>query len=184
MELAVTKITEPEEDDGKAAPVVHFEGKSRSMNNHWDPNVNSKITGTVRLTKEGQVRWQTISVYGGEERWQSEGIQVGGVQSQRGVLGHWFDKYIHLFYLERRFADIIPRDLDPHGPVGPTAFWKISDQMDLFEMNQNHILEDSEEDAEDDDYDDQDEEETQEESLEGDDSSISFDIQVIILERP
>lgn len=46
----------------------------------------------------------------GEERWRSDGIQVGGVRSQRGVIGTWFDK-----------------DFDPHGPAGPTAFWKISD---------------------------------------------------------
>ena len=29
-----------------------------------------------------------------EERWRSEGIQIGGVQSARGVLGTWFDKYV------------------------------------------------------------------------------------------
>lgn len=33
------------------------------------------------------------------------------MRSQRGVIGTWFDK-----------------DFDPHGPAGPTAFWKISDQ--------------------------------------------------------
>jgi len=27
-----------------------------------------------------------------EERWRSEGIQIGGVRSARGVLGYWFDK--------------------------------------------------------------------------------------------
>jgi hypothetical protein len=47
----------------------------------------------------------------GEERWRSEGIQVGGIRSQRGVIGTWFDK-----------------DLAPHGPAGPTAFWKICDR--------------------------------------------------------
>jgi hypothetical protein len=46
----------------------------------------------------------------GEERWRSDGIQVGGVRSQRGVIGTWFDK-----------------DFDAQGPAGPTAFWKISD---------------------------------------------------------
>lgn len=48
----------------------------------------------------------------GEERWRSDGIQVGGLRSQRGVVGSWFDK-----------------DFDPHGPAGPTAFWKISDRI-------------------------------------------------------
>lgn len=28
-----------------------------------------------------------------EERWRSEGIQVGGLKSARGVLGNWFDKF-------------------------------------------------------------------------------------------
>jgi len=32
-----------------------------------------------------------------EERWKSECIQVGGINSARGVLGHWFDKYTSLF---------------------------------------------------------------------------------------
>ena len=27
-----------------------------------------------------------------EERWKSEGIQIGGPRSARGVLGTWFDK--------------------------------------------------------------------------------------------
>jgi hypothetical protein len=47
----------------------------------------------------------------GEERWRSDGIQVGGVRSKRGVIGTWFDK-----------------DFDPHGPAGPTAFWKVGDE--------------------------------------------------------
>ncbi|KAH0037062.1 hypothetical protein KCU78_g1789, partial [Aureobasidium melanogenum] len=48
-----------------------------------------------------------------EERWRSEGIQVGGIRSGRGVLGNWFDK-----------------DFDRHGPAGPTAFWKVSDYIE------------------------------------------------------
>ena len=39
-------------------------------------------------------------------------MQIGGLRSARGILGNWFDK-----------------DYDPHGPAGPTAFWKISDEM-------------------------------------------------------
>ena len=46
--------------------------------------------------------------YDSEERWRSEGIQIGGIGTRRGVLGTWFDK-----------------DFDPHGPAGPTAFWKV-----------------------------------------------------------
>ncbi|KUJ23253.1 uncharacterized protein LY89DRAFT_728021 [Mollisia scopiformis] len=111
MEIRATKSEPPGPEDGQALPIYHFEGISTSsMNTSWDPNANSSIRGTVRLTKEGEVRWQTISVFAGEERWASEGIQVGGIRSGRGVLGHWFDK-----------------DHDIHGPAGPTAFWKVSD---------------------------------------------------------
>lgn len=48
--------------------------------------------GTVRQTPEGEIRWTTFSIFHGDERWRSEGIQVGGLRSGRGVLGNWFDK--------------------------------------------------------------------------------------------
>ena len=51
-----------------------------------------KLVGTVRQTPEGEIRWTTFSIFHGEERWRSEGIQVGGLRSARGVLGNWFDK--------------------------------------------------------------------------------------------
>ncbi|KAH6710998.1 F-box domain-containing protein [Leptodontidium sp. MPI-SDFR-AT-0119] len=112
MELRVTHSEPPGPDDGQSHPIVYFEGVSRSLHSAWDANANSNIRGNVRITKEGEVRWQSISVYNGEERWRSEGIQIGGIQSARGVLGHWFDK-----------------DHDVHGPAGPTAFYKVSDQI-------------------------------------------------------
>ncbi|KAG0651365.1 hypothetical protein D0Z07_1591 [Hyphodiscus hymeniophilus] len=119
MELQVVRVSDPSENEG-LSPIVYFEGVSRSMHTQWDPNANSKIKGTVRLTREGEVRWTSISVYqeiyadviSREERWASEGIQIGGAKSSRGVLGHWFDK-----------------DLDQHGPAGPTAFWKVSNDI-------------------------------------------------------
>jgi len=91
---------------------VHFKGTSRSMHPSWDPNAHSALKGTVRMTKEGEVRWTSYSVYFGEERWKSESIQIGGIGSARGTLGHWFDK-----------------NLDPQGPAGPTAFWKVSNEI-------------------------------------------------------
>ena len=66
----------------------------------------------MRTTPSGSIRWTTFSIYHGEERWRSEGVQVGGIQSARGVLGTWFDK-----------------DYDDHGPAGPTAFWKLSNDL-------------------------------------------------------
>lgn len=50
------------------------------------------VIGTVRLTPHGDVHWTTFSIYDGVERWRSESVQVGGVKSAKGVLGHWFDK--------------------------------------------------------------------------------------------
>lgn len=71
---------------------------------------DARLTGTVRLTREGDVHWTTsTAIYDGQERWKSEGIQVGGVGSARGILGFWFD-----------------RDYRTHGPLGPMAFWRAS----------------------------------------------------------
>ncbi|KAL8771829.1 MAG: hypothetical protein Q9209_002767 [Squamulea sp. 1 TL-2023] len=107
VKLQVTKIEKPGENDGQGLPVVHFKGSSNSALPPVDYNANSKIRGSVRLTPEGEVRWTTFSVFHGEERWRSEGIQLGGVRAARGILGYWFDK-----------------DFDEYGPAGPTAFWK------------------------------------------------------------
>lgn len=41
---------------------------------------------------------------------------MGGINSERGVIGTWFDK-----------------DYDAHGPAGPTAFWKACDSTCLSE---------------------------------------------------
>jgi hypothetical protein len=45
MELRVTSIEEPSEEDGKELPVVHFSGAARSMHDSWDPNANANIRG-------------------------------------------------------------------------------------------------------------------------------------------
>lgn len=86
--------------------------------------------GTARLTREGEVRWTTYSIFSGQERWKSEGIQVGGRRSARGVVGNWFEKYglVHPLYCYWTCRLTCHRDYDPHGPCGPTAFWKISDR--------------------------------------------------------
>ncbi|KAI1393941.1 uncharacterized protein F4822DRAFT_30698 [Hypoxylon trugodes] len=111
MKLHVTKIEPPGPDDGQELPVVYFEGVSRSLDDSRDENANSDLRGmrgSVRLTREGEVRWTTFSIFSGEERWRSESVQIGGVRSAKGVLGNWFDK-----------------DFDHRGPAGPTAFWKV-----------------------------------------------------------
>ncbi|KIW88194.1 uncharacterized protein Z519_11305 [Cladophialophora bantiana CBS 173.52] len=115
LQLHVTRIEEQEEkgEDGEdLLPVVYFEGTSRSTFMAWDPNAHSRIRGSVRQTPTKAIRWTSFSIFHGEERWRSEGVQIGGLRSARGILGNWFDK-----------------DYDVHGPAGPTAFWKVSDDM-------------------------------------------------------
>jgi hypothetical protein len=65
MDLRITNVTAPGPLDNPSMPVVHFKGISKSVDSQWDPNANSGIRGTVRLTAEGEVRWQTISVFQG-----------------------------------------------------------------------------------------------------------------------
>jgi len=78
--------------EGSELPRVYFKGTSRSMHAGWDPNSSSKLTGTVELTAEKEVRWSTLSYFQGESRWRSECVQIGGVRSKRGVCGTWFEK--------------------------------------------------------------------------------------------
>ncbi|KAK1779090.1 hypothetical protein QBC45DRAFT_466177 [Copromyces sp. CBS 386.78] len=117
MKINVDRITYPEpgtghaEVKGRAWPIVHWKGYARSFDGSpGEARLTWGLRGIVRMTPEGEVRWTTSSLYDGEERWRSEGIQIGGIKSARGVIGNWFDK-----------------DYNPHGPCGPTAFWKISD---------------------------------------------------------
>lgn len=108
---------------------MHFRGTSRSLHASWDPNANSRIRGTVRQTPSGDIRWTTFSIFHGEERWRSEGIQIGGLKSARGVLGNWFDKYVQKRTSSKKVLTMDNRDFDLHGPAGPTAFWKESDEL-------------------------------------------------------
>ncbi|KAI1468702.1 uncharacterized protein F4812DRAFT_458231 [Daldinia caldariorum] len=127
MRVRVTSIEPPGPEDGQELPVVHFEGISQSLDDSFDDNANSDLRGmrgTVRLTREGEVRWTTFSIFNGVERWRSESVQIGGVKSSKGILGNWFDK-----------------DFDPRGPAGPSAFWKISDSAvaEYSEMLQKYL---------------------------------------------
>lgn len=65
MYLRINDVTAPGPSDNPALPVVHFKGKSRSIDVQSDPNGTSGIRGTVSLTPEGEVRWQTISIFEG-----------------------------------------------------------------------------------------------------------------------
>ncbi|KAL7937961.1 hypothetical protein V8C35DRAFT_290407 [Trichoderma chlorosporum] len=112
MRIHVTKIeqAEPDSEYSTDLPIVHFEGISRPLDDSWDDNANSDLRGTVGLTKEGEVRWTSESIFQGHARWRSESVHIGGPRAAGPVIGNWFD-----------------RDYDPHGPCGPSAFWKASD---------------------------------------------------------
>jgi hypothetical protein len=137
LRLYVKSIEEQDgvDEEGKPLlPIVHFEGASKGSNQAWDPNAHSSIkgthvqfylfpplfpqpnpfflTGSVRATPSGSIRWTSFSIFHGEARWRSEGVQIGGLRSARGIMGTWFDK-----------------NYDPQGPAGPTMFWKLSDQL-------------------------------------------------------
>ncbi|KAI0008577.1 hypothetical protein F4779DRAFT_618455 [Xylariaceae sp. FL0662B] len=161
MKVRVTNIEPPGPYDGQALPIVHFKGTSSSLDDSLDENANSDLRGMVRLTREGEVRWTTFSIFEGEERWRSESVQIGGPKSAKGVFGNWFDK-----------------DFDPRGPAGPTAFWKLSETIteasgyrafmrDLLPLLHGH-LEEGESDGDldfpilDDDYEDEDDDEDEE----------------------
>lgn len=91
----MTSIKQPgEEGHHGHGACVYFEGISRPTPSPWDPNTTSRTRGMVQLTQEGEVRWTMYSVYWGEERWKSEGIQIGGENSRRGVFGFWFEKLV------------------------------------------------------------------------------------------
>ncbi|PKS08964.1 hypothetical protein jhhlp_003577 [Lomentospora prolificans] len=111
MNLKVTAIEDPSPDDSPDLPVVHFSGFSRHLYHPNDPDISSDIEGTCRLTKEGEVRWTTVSTVNANPRWKTECVQIGGVRAAGPVVGNWFSA-----------------DYDARGPVGPLAFWKLSDR--------------------------------------------------------
>ncbi|KAL8717874.1 MAG: hypothetical protein Q9225_004927 [Loekoesia sp. 1 TL-2023] len=113
MKLHVTKIEPAETQSICSLPTVHFEGTAYLIGDQRIPGSDSIIQGKVSPTSDGEVRWTSVSILNGGERWKSEGVQIGGPNSARGVIGTWFDE-----------------EYNEHGPVGPTAFWKEKDTID------------------------------------------------------
>ena len=65
MRIKAIKSEAPGANDGQELPVMHFAGTSHSIDSQRDPDANSKIRGIVRLTKEGEVRWTSFSIFFG-----------------------------------------------------------------------------------------------------------------------
>jgi hypothetical protein len=85
-------------------PVLYFSGLSRGYSGMHRPVIG--VRGTVNLIPGGrEVRWRFIINYGGQDQWQLEGIQPGGIRSG-GIYGLWTQC-----------------DHEEHGPIGPFCYF-------------------------------------------------------------
>ncbi|KIM26014.1 hypothetical protein M408DRAFT_198453 [Serendipita vermifera MAFF 305830] len=85
-------------------PTIHFIGDLGPAADAESHHIITK--GTVSMTKHGHVRWSFCTRVGGHQ-WASEGVQLGGVQSQAGVIGVW-SSAVH----------------EATDPAGPFWLWK------------------------------------------------------------
>ena len=85
-------------------PVLYFSGLSRGHAGMHRPVIG--VRGCASLVPGGrEVRWRFVINYGGQDQWQLEGVQAGGIRSG-GVFGIWTQC-----------------DHEPHGPVGPFCYF-------------------------------------------------------------
>ncbi|OAP54520.1 hypothetical protein AYL99_10968 [Fonsecaea erecta] len=85
-------------------PVLYFSGLSRGHAGIHRPVIG--VRGCASLVPGGrEVRWRFIINYGGQDQWQLEGVQPGGVRSG-GVFGLWTQC-----------------DHEESGPVGPFCYF-------------------------------------------------------------
>ncbi|KAL8927219.1 MAG: hypothetical protein Q9208_002395 [Pyrenodesmia sp. 3 TL-2023] len=111
MELRVTHVEPMYARGFGALPVVHFEGTRTYLAQTQARHPNGKSRGTVSLTAEGEVWWTSFETGQGAEPWECQGIQIGGLNSARGVFGMWSRR-------GRRSGEV---------ELGPTAFRKEKD---------------------------------------------------------
>ena len=69
-------------------PVLYFSGVSQGYaGSYRRPAIG--VRGTVSLVPGGrEVRWRFVIAYGGQDQWQLEGVQPGGIRSG-GIYGLW-----------------------------------------------------------------------------------------------
>lgn len=85
-------------------PQLFFSGLSRASAGLHRPMIG--VRGSVSLIPGGrEVRWRFIISYAGQDQWQLEGVQPGGVRSG-GVYGLWSQC-----------------DHEEHGPIGPFCYF-------------------------------------------------------------
>ncbi|KAJ7101020.1 hypothetical protein C8R43DRAFT_1244239 [Mycena crocata] len=98
---------DPPLDANPDYPPLYFSGTSRGA-----ASQEAIIQGFVRMGHDFIPRWRFTSIHDGQPQWSSEGVQIGGVGSARGVAGTW-----------SAFG---------HGdgdPVGPFLFWKVNESV-------------------------------------------------------
>jgi len=98
-------------------PRIHFVGHSLGAVPYGGVD-KSSIKGFVECLPSEDTRWHLVSCFNGEERWASEGVQIGGVGSARGIIGAWSGV-----------------DHDPADPAGPCWFWKVAGREVLSEAS-------------------------------------------------
>lgn len=87
-------------------PVLYFSGLSRGQAGFHRPAIG--VRGTASLVPGGrEVRWRFLIRYGGQDQWQLEGVQPGGVRSG-GIFGIWTQC-----------------DHEVNGPVGPFCYFPV-----------------------------------------------------------
>lgn len=93
IKIKVTEILPPHQGCPSDRPRVLYAGTSSLISHDHGDHVDH-IRGEVQTNVDGDVRWSSISILQGFERWRSEGVQIGDAKSRRGVVGTWFDKYV------------------------------------------------------------------------------------------
>jgi hypothetical protein len=87
-------------------PQLFFSGLSKAHTGMHRPSIG--VRGSAMLMAGNrEVRWRFIIAYGGQDQWQLEGVQPGGVRSG-GVFGLWSQC-----------------DHEPNGPVGPFCYYPV-----------------------------------------------------------
>ncbi|KIW99616.1 uncharacterized protein Z518_11029 [Rhinocladiella mackenziei CBS 650.93] len=87
-----------------ALPTLYFSGLSRAHAGVHRPSID--VRGCASLVPgEREVRWRFIISYSGQDQWQLEGIQPGGIRSG-GVFGLWSQC-----------------DHEENGPIGPFCYF-------------------------------------------------------------
>ncbi|KAL9585098.1 MAG: hypothetical protein Q9212_001724 [Teloschistes hypoglaucus] len=92
MELRVVEVRHSN-TEGKSLPEVRFVGLATLHTRGYETDLVHGIQGTVTSLRNGEVKCSLTA--SGKQSWLSQGVQIGGRNSVRGVLGIWHDPWVH-----------------------------------------------------------------------------------------